>query len=65
MLEPVAKSVTLIHRRDKFRAHEHSVEKMMNSGIRVLTPREITAIEGATHIEKVTISDKKAVYPRN
>jgi ferredoxin/flavodoxin---NADP+ reductase len=60
MLEPVAKSVTLIHRRDKFRAHEHSVEKMMNSGIRVLTPREITAIEGDTHIEKVTISDKKS-----
>ncbi len=26
MLEPIAEKVTLIHRRDKFRAHEHSVE---------------------------------------
>ena len=28
MLEPIAEKVTLIHRRDKFRAHEHSVENL-------------------------------------
>ncbi|GAA3319988.1 hypothetical protein GCM10020331_029160 [Ectobacillus funiculus] len=27
MLEPIAEQVTIVHRRDKFRAHEHSVEK--------------------------------------
>ncbi|OAH58403.1 ferredoxin--NADP(+) reductase [Domibacillus aminovorans] len=38
MLEPVAKEVTIIHRRDKFRAHEHSVEQLNNSSVRVVTP---------------------------
>ena len=27
MIEPIAEQVTLVHRRDKFRAHEHSVER--------------------------------------
>ncbi len=35
MLEPIAEKVTLIHRRDKFRAHEHSVEKLVNSSVEV------------------------------
>ncbi|KIL42619.1 NAD(P)/FAD-dependent oxidoreductase [Jeotgalibacillus soli] len=38
MLEPIAKSVTLVHRRDKFRAHEHSVEQLMNSSVKIKTP---------------------------
>ena len=28
MLEPIAEQVTIVHRRDKFRAHEHSVENL-------------------------------------
>ncbi|ANY65199.1 ferredoxin--NADP(+) reductase [Paenibacillus sp. BIHB 4019] len=59
MLEPIAKSVTLIHRRDKFRAHEHSVEKLMNSKVNVLTPMEITALHGEDQIEKVTLAHVK------
>ncbi len=38
MLEPIAGEVTIAHRRDKFRAHEHSVENLMNSKASVLTP---------------------------
>ena len=38
MLEPIAEKVTLIHRRDKFRAHEHSVELLKQSKVEVLTP---------------------------
>ena len=38
MLEPIAEKVTLIHRRDKFRAHEHSVELLKQSTVEVLTP---------------------------
>ncbi|RSK28426.1 NAD(P)/FAD-dependent oxidoreductase [Bacillus sp. HMF5848] len=38
MLEPIAESVTIVHRRDKFRAHEHSVESMINSKVQVKTP---------------------------
>jgi thioredoxin reductase len=38
MLEPIAEKVTIVHRRDKFRAHEHSVENMYNSKVDVKTP---------------------------
>ncbi|WP_100332148.1 NAD(P)/FAD-dependent oxidoreductase [Bacillus xiapuensis] len=38
MLEPIAKEVTLIHRRDQFRAHEHGVEKLRTSRVNILTP---------------------------
>lgn len=38
MLEPIAEKVTIVHRRDKFRAHEHSVENLFNSNVDVKTP---------------------------
>ncbi|MCA0755524.1 NAD(P)/FAD-dependent oxidoreductase [Paenibacillus sp. N4] len=59
MLEPIAESVTLIHRRDKFRAHEHSVDTLMKSKVQILTPKEITALHGDEFIRKVTLSDVK------
>ncbi|WP_077322712.1 NAD(P)/FAD-dependent oxidoreductase [Streptococcus pseudoporcinus] len=34
----LAESVTLVHRRDAFRAHEHSVELLKASGVNILTP---------------------------
>ncbi|WP_223067651.1 NAD(P)/FAD-dependent oxidoreductase [Paenibacillus caui] len=59
MLEPIAEQVTLIHRRDKFRAHEHSVENLHSSRVNVITPTEITALQGKDQIERVTISHVK------
>ncbi|CAH0118347.1 Ferredoxin--NADP reductase [Paenibacillus sp. CECT 9249] len=59
MLEPIAKQVTLVHRRDKFRAHEHSVERLMASKVNVVTFAEITALHGGDRIEKVTLADMK------
>ncbi|MFD1772452.1 NAD(P)/FAD-dependent oxidoreductase [Paenibacillus rhizophilus] len=59
MLEPIAAEVTLIHRRDKFRAHEHSVENLMNSKVKVITPTEISTLHGEGFIEKVTLSNVK------
>nr|WP_144554655.1 NAD(P)/FAD-dependent oxidoreductase [Bacillus sp. X1(2014)] len=38
MLEPIAEQVSIVHRRDKFRAHEHSVENLYNSKVNVKTP---------------------------
>ncbi|BAU26888.1 thioredoxin reductase (NADPH) [Aneurinibacillus soli] len=55
MLEPIAEKVTIVHRRDKFRAHEHSVENLMNSKVNVLTPYEPHALEGTDKIEKVIL----------
>ena len=45
-LEPIAESVTVVHRRESFRAHEHSVEVMEASSVRVLTPYVPVAISG-------------------
>lgn len=60
MLEPIAKEVTLIHRRDKFRAHEHSVEQLMKSRVKVSTPKEIVELHGEDTITAVTIKDVKS-----
>ncbi|MCU9612815.1 NAD(P)/FAD-dependent oxidoreductase [Caldibacillus lycopersici] len=52
MLEPIAKKVSIVHRRDKFRAHEHSVERLHNSSIDIKTPLVPVGIVG--NEEKIT-----------
>ncbi|MEC0306767.1 NAD(P)/FAD-dependent oxidoreductase [Paenibacillus lautus] len=59
MIEPIAEQVTLVHRRDKFRAHEHSVEQLMASKVNIVTPTEITELHGEDTITKVTLSHIK------
>lgn len=59
MLEPIAEQVTLVHRRDKFRAHEHSVEKLMASRVNIVTPTEITQLHGEEQIKQVTLAHVK------
>ncbi|MFD1039475.1 NAD(P)/FAD-dependent oxidoreductase [Virgibacillus byunsanensis] len=59
MLEPIAKKVTLVHRRDNFRAHEHSVEKLFSSNVDILTPFVPTDIIGTDQIEKVCLEEVK------
>jgi len=58
-LEPIAKQVTLIHRRDRFRAHEDSVAKLMASNARVLTFTELKTIEGDGKVERVIVFDNR------
>jgi ferredoxin/flavodoxin---NADP+ reductase len=45
-LEEIAKSITLIHRRDRFRAHEHTVETVMNSSVDVRVFTEVAQVIG-------------------
>lgn len=59
MLEPVARKVMLIHRRDKFRAHEHSVEKLLNSSVEVLTPYIPHKLIGTEKIDQVALKHAK------
>lgn len=59
MLEPVAASVTLIHRRDTFRAHKASVEKLRRSSVVIKTPYEAKALHGEDRLEAVTIINNK------
>lgn len=59
MLEPIAKQVTLVHRRNDFRAHEHSIEKMKSSSIHILTPYVPTHVQGNGKIEKVVLKETR------
>lgn len=59
MLEPVAESVTIIHRRDQFRAHEASVDKMKDSSVIIKTPYEAKTLHGDERLEAVTIYNNK------
>lgn len=54
-LEPIARSVTLIHRRTRFRAHERSVERVRASRVRLLTPWEVRDVFGDPNVEGAEI----------
>jgi thioredoxin reductase (NADPH) len=59
-LTDIAKSVTLVHRRNEFRGHLDSVEKVQelkNLGkINLITPAEITAVKGDLKLRSVEIT---------
>ena len=55
-LEPIAKSVTLVHRRDKFRAHQATVDAVLESDTEVITKAQVTALQGNHHVESVEIT---------
>jgi thioredoxin reductase (NADPH) len=56
MLEPVARSITHIHRNDFFSAHEDSVRKVQESSVDLRFPFwEIKEIFGDDWVERVTI----------
>ena len=56
-LEDISRSVTLIHRRTSFRGHEASVEHLLASGCKVLTPYEVKRINGGDAITSVDVFD--------
>ena len=59
MLKDVAKSVSLIHRRDSFRAHAATTNQMIAASergeVHIFTPFEVARVEGANHVERVVI----------
>jgi len=55
-LEPIARSVTLVHRRAAFRAHAHSVAQLRSSSVEIITDAEATAIHGSRYVESVDIT---------
>jgi thioredoxin reductase (NADPH) len=57
MLEHVAASVTVCHRRDAFRAHEASVRKMRESSVRIMTPYQVNAMFGDGVVEAVEVKN--------
>ncbi|MGI5220349.1 NAD(P)/FAD-dependent oxidoreductase [Nocardia sp. CA-290969] len=57
-LEPVAASVTLVHRRDRFRAHGSTVAKVRDSSVRMLVNSDIAAVRGNGWITEVDVHHK-------
>ncbi|MGG2108642.1 NAD(P)/FAD-dependent oxidoreductase [Lysinibacillus pakistanensis] len=59
-LEPIAASVTVVHRRDEFGGHEKSVLKMRESSVYLKTPYEIVQLHGDGElIQSVSIENKE------
>jgi thioredoxin reductase (NADPH) len=58
-LHPIAKSITLVHRREAFRAHAGTVERVRELGIRLITSSEVTAIEGDKTVTGVEVTHKQ------
>jgi thioredoxin reductase len=57
-LEPIARSVTLVHRRAAFRAHAHTVEQLLASSVEVITDAEVSKVFGGRTVESVEITGK-------
>jgi thioredoxin reductase len=58
-LEPLAEHVTLIHRRAGFRAHDSSVNALLESSVDVLVFYELRELQGDTHLERAVIFDNR------
>lgn len=59
-LEGVVESMTLIHRREGFRAHEATIRHVQEGGYcRILTHYEVRSVAGNSHLEEVTIFDNR------
>ena len=61
-LSPVARSVTMVHRRAAFRAHEALVQQVTDLAVPVVTNAEVVAASGADGgwVESVEVMDKRS-----
>ena len=55
-LEPVASSITLVHRRDAFRAHERTVQAVRDSSVEIITKAQVTGLFGEPTVAEVEIT---------
>lgn len=57
-LHPLAASITIVHRREEFRAHAGMVDKVRELGVHFLTSSEISAVHGDDHVKAVAVTHK-------
>jgi thioredoxin reductase (NADPH) len=55
-LEPVARSITLVHRRDAFRAHERTVQAVRDSSVEIITKAQVTGLFGEPTVSEVEVT---------
>jgi ferredoxin/flavodoxin---NADP+ reductase len=59
MLEDIASNVTLVHRRERFTAHETSVNQLLESKVDVKTSLNVKAIEGEDgNVKELVLASK-------
>lgn len=58
-LHPIARSVTLVHRREAFRAHAGTVDRVKALGIELVTSSEVTGIDGDGRVSGVQVTHKQ------
>lgn len=64
MLQPIATSVTLVHRRQAFRAHHRSVEQLKASPVQVMNNAQVTTTIGGDRLESIEIAVAGESEPR-
>jgi thioredoxin reductase (NADPH) len=57
-LQPIARSVSLVHRREQFRAHGAMIDTVRDMGVALFTSCEVSAIRGTDRIEEVEVTHK-------
>jgi thioredoxin reductase (NADPH) len=55
-LEPIARSLALVHRRDAFRAHARSVQAVRDSRVEMITKAQVTGLFGEPTVSEVEIT---------
>ena len=59
-LHPVAKSITLVHRRDRFRAHPATVDRVRALPVRIVVNAQVTALHGDGRVTAAEITADRA-----
>ena len=57
-LHPIARSVSLVHRREQFRAHGAMIDAVRDMGVALFTSCEVSAIRGGDRIAEVEVTHK-------
>ncbi|QIG42972.1 NAD(P)/FAD-dependent oxidoreductase [Nocardioides anomalus] len=54
-LQGIARTIALVHRRDAFRAHERTVQQVLDSDVDVITKAQVTELRGNGTLESVVL----------
>ena len=57
-LYPIARSLTIVHRREEFRAHAGMVDKVRALGVTFVTSSELSAVHGTDWVSGVDVTHK-------
>ena len=58
-LEPLARDITLVHRRDQFRAHEDSIRQVMGSRVQLRLWNVVKQLHGNDKLHAITIENNQ------